>query len=122
MKFTKYIPVVAFLAVSVSGCVDLNYTEVTTNDEEWIYQSPVYGIQQLVTSVYAHLPNGFDKNYEGGSGATLAAATDEADCPISSSTVHFSTMVDGVLKIRFLLRGKIRTRLLQRPIISWKTR
>lgn len=89
MKFTKYIPVVAFLAVSVSGCVDLNYTEVTTNDEEWIYQSPVYGIQQLVTSVYAHLPNGFDKNYEGGSGATLAAATDEADCPISSSTVHF---------------------------------
>lgn len=74
--------------VLAASCVDLNYTEVTTNDEDWIYKSPLYGIQQLVTSVYARLPNGFDKNYEGGSGSTLAAATDEADCAISTSSVH----------------------------------
>jgi hypothetical protein len=86
MKHIKIIFAIA-LACVYTGCVDLNYTEVTANDEEWVYQSPVYGIQQLVTSVYAHLPNGFDKNYEGGSGATLAAATDEADCAQSTSSV-----------------------------------
>ena len=79
MKLTKYISVLALLSVSNISCVDLNYTEVTTNDEEWIYQSPVYGIQQLVTSVYARVPNGFDKNYEGTSGSTLAAASDESE-------------------------------------------
>lgn len=88
MKLTKYISILALLSVSNISCVDLNYTEVTTNDEEWIYQSPVYGIQQLVTSVYARIPNGFDKNYEGTSGSTLAAASDEADCSISTSSVR----------------------------------
>lgn len=89
MKLTKYILSAALFTTGLTGCVDLNYTEVTTNDEEWIYQSPVYGVQRLVTSVYAHVPNGFDKNYEGGSGATLTAATDEADCTLSNSTVHY---------------------------------
>lgn len=70
------------------GCVDLDYTEVTTNDEEWVYQSPVYGIQRLVTSIYARIPNGIDKNFEGGSGATFAAACDEADCALSNSNVR----------------------------------
>ena len=88
MKLAKYILSFALLSIGATSCVDLDYTEVTTNDEEWIYQSPVYGVQRLVTSVYARIPNGFDKNYEGGSGATLAAATDEADCSISSSSVH----------------------------------
>lgn len=88
MKLIKYILATALLSVFGTSCVDLNYTEVTTNDEDWIYKSPIYGIQQLVTSVYAHLPNGFDKNYEGGSGSTLAAATDEAECALSNSSVH----------------------------------
>lgn len=88
MKLTKYISAFAILTLGVTSCVDLDYSEVTTNDEEWVYASPLYGIQQLVTSVYAHIPNGLDKNYEGGSGSTLAAATDEADCSISSSSVH----------------------------------
>ena len=88
MKLAKYILPITLLSVGMTGCVDLDYTEVTTNDEEWVYQSPVYGVQRLVTSVYARIPNGFDKNYEGSSGSTLAAATDEADCAISSSSVH----------------------------------
>ncbi len=77
----------ALIAVCCTSCVDLDYTEVTSDDEEWIYQNPVYGIQKLVTSVYARVPNGFDKNYEGGSGSTLAAATDEADDAQSMSSV-----------------------------------
>lgn len=88
MKLIKYILATALFSVLSTSCVDLDYTEVTTNDEDWIYKSPIYGIQQLVTSVYAHLPNGFDKNYEGGSGATLAAAVDEAECALSNSSVH----------------------------------
>lgn len=48
----------AMALFTCASCVDLDYSEVTTNDEEWVYQSPVYGIQRLVTSVYAHIPNG----------------------------------------------------------------
>lgn len=90
MKLIKHI--FAFLTlplfVSVTSCVDLDYSEVTTDNEEWVYESPLYGIQKLVNSVYSRVPNGFDKNYEGGSGATLAAATDESECSLSNSTVH----------------------------------
>lgn len=88
MKLVKYILATALLSVISTSCVDLNYTEVTTNDEDWIYKSPIYGIEPLVTSVYARLPNGIDKNYEGGSGSTFAAATDEAECALSNSSVH----------------------------------
>ena len=88
MKQFKYIIATALLSVLSVSCVDLDYTEVTTNDEDWIYKSPLYGIQQLVTSVYARTPNGIDKNYAGGSGSTLAAATDEAECALSNSSVH----------------------------------
>ena len=88
MKILNKIYAAIIVLFCATSCVDLNYTEVTTNDEDWIFKSPLYGIQQLVTSVYARLPNGFDKNYEGGSGATLAAAADEADCAISTSSIH----------------------------------
>ena len=71
-----------------ASCVDLDYSEVTTNDEQWVYQSPVYGIERLVSSVYARIPNGIDKNFEGGSGATYAAACDEADCALSNSNIR----------------------------------
>ncbi len=88
MKLLKYISAIALASICCTGCVDLNYTEVTTNDEEWIYKSPLYGIQQLVTSVYARIPNGFDKNYEGASGPILAAATDESECALSTASVR----------------------------------
>lgn len=88
MNKLKYILFSAMCLVYMAGCVDLDYTEVTTNDEDWIYKSPVYGLQRLVTSVYARVPNGYDRNYEGGSGANLSAATDEAECALSNSSVH----------------------------------
>lgn len=88
MNRLKYILLSAVCLACMTGCVDLNYTEVTTNDEDWVYKSPVYGLQRLVTSVYARVPNGYDKNYEGGSGANLSAATDEAECALSNSSVH----------------------------------
>ena len=75
-------------AVWCTSCVDLNYSEVTTNNEEWVYQSPQYGIEHLVSSVYARVPNGLSKNFEGGSGATFAAACDEADCALSHDNIR----------------------------------
>ncbi len=84
----KYIWAITGVVTLLSSCVDLDYSEVTTNDEEWVYQSPSYGIERLVSSVYARIPNGIDKNFEGDSGATLAAACDEADCALSNSNVR----------------------------------
>lgn len=84
----KNIIISALATASLTSCVDLDYSEVTTNNEEWVYQSPNYGIQRLVTSLYARIPNGIDKNFEGGSGATFAAACDEADCALSNSNVR----------------------------------
>ncbi len=81
IKYTAFI----LLAWLTSSCVDLNYNEITTNDEDWVYDSPIYGVQQLVNDVYALLQNEFENNY---SGAFRASATDEADFAVSSSEVH----------------------------------
>ena len=99
---------VIFSAFTVS-CVNLDYTEVTTADEEWIYKSPMYGIQKLVYNIYARVPNGFEKNYEGGRGATLPPMRQSAHCLTLQFTV--STTVDGILTIPSHLRGAIRMRL-----------
>ena len=88
MNRIKNIFCAVILSAFTVSCVNLDYTEVTTADEEWIYKSPMYGIQKLVYNIYARVPNGFEKNYEGGRGATLAAATDEAECALSYSSVH----------------------------------
>lgn len=88
MKTIYRLLIMAAMPALLAGCVDLDYSEVTTNDEQWVYQSPVYGIERLVTSVYARIPNGIDKNFEGGAGSTYAAACDEADCALSNSNVR----------------------------------
>lgn len=85
MKKTKYLFSILLLLLMFSSCVDLKYNEITTNDEDWVYDSPIYGVQQLVNDVYALLQNEFENNY---SGAFRASATDEADYAISSSAVH----------------------------------
>lgn len=70
---------------SQASCVDLNYNEITTNDEEWVYDSPIYGVDKLVNDIYAQLMNGFENNYNG---ALLASATDEADYALLNSDIH----------------------------------
>jgi hypothetical protein len=73
-----------FLFVALTACEDLNYTEVTTNDEEWVYNSPIYGVQRLVDDVYAHIRYDFGKY----NGAMNASATDESDYALSLSDIH----------------------------------
>lgn len=65
------------------GCVDLNFSEVQTNDKEWVYSMPSY-VSGLVSNVYAHV------RYDLGQydGAMKASATDEADYAISISDIH----------------------------------
>lgn len=77
--------VAAGILVASGSCADLDYNELTTNDEEWVYDSPIYGVEKLVNDVYAQLTNGFENNWNG---ALLASATDEAAYALINSGVH----------------------------------
>lgn len=85
MKRFKNISLALLVTLSLSGCVDLDYNEVTVRDEEWIYGSPTNGIKNMVFDVYAQMFNEFSINYNG---AIKASATDEADFAQSLSDVH----------------------------------
>ncbi len=83
MKRKIYILLLA--AGTLGSCVDLDYNEITTNNEEWVYDSPLYGVERLVNDVYAQFMNGFENNYNG---ALLASSTDEADYARLDSDIH----------------------------------
>lgn len=85
MKINQLIPFAALSLTFLSGCVDLNYNEISVRDEEWTYNAPINGIKNLVFDVYAQMYNEFEVNYNG---AIKASATDEADFAISTSDVH----------------------------------
>lgn len=85
MKTIRHIIAGLIALSSLGACVDLNYNEITTNDEDWVYDSPLYGVEKLVFDVYAQLMNGFENNYNG---ALLASATDESDYALQNSEIH----------------------------------
>jgi len=73
-------------ALLFAGCVDLNYNEETTQDEDWTYRSPLNGIQNMVSNVYAQMFSDLrDDLYL--YGALRSSATDEADFATTSSYV-----------------------------------
>lgn len=83
MKFKHILPLSALAFTLMTSCVDLNYSEVSTNDKEWVYSMPT-SVSGLVSNVYAHV------RYDLGqfNGAMKASATDEADYAISISDIH----------------------------------
>jgi len=83
MKLKHIISLSAITLPLMIGCVDLNYSEVQTNDKEWVYSMPTY-ISGLVSNIYAHV------RYDLGqyNGAMKASATDESDYAISTSDIH----------------------------------
>lgn len=83
MKLKHIISLSAITFPIMFGCVDLNFSEVQTNDKEWVYSMPTY-VAGLVSNVYAHV------RYDLGqyNGAMKASATDEADYAISISEIH----------------------------------
>ncbi|OPZ32204.1 MAG: SusD family protein [Bacteroidetes bacterium ADurb.BinA174] len=83
MKLKHIISLSAITLPITVGCVDLNFSEVQTNDKEWVYSMPSY-VSGLVSNVYAHV------RYDLGqyNGAMKASATDESDYAISISDIH----------------------------------
>lgn len=84
MKIKQLIIVSSFL-LCLPSCVDLGYNELALRNEDWVYNSPLEGVQRLVTSVYSYIPSGFVINEQG---ALLSAACDEADFVDQSSNIH----------------------------------
>ncbi len=68
-----------------AACVDLNYSEENTRDEEWTYEYFENGIKNMVFDVYAQVYNNeFDNN----SAYFLAGATDEAQYALETGAIN----------------------------------
>ena len=68
-----------------ASCVDLNYSEVNTRDEEWTYEYYVEGIKNMVFDVYAQV---YNNELESNSAYFLAGATDEAQYALENGAVN----------------------------------
>ncbi|MBQ3766053.1 MAG: RagB/SusD family nutrient uptake outer membrane protein [Bacteroidales bacterium] len=68
-----------------ASCVDLNYSEATTRDEEWTYTYFEDGIKNMVFDVYAQV---YNNELESNSAYFLAGATDEAQYALESGAVN----------------------------------
>ena len=68
-----------------ASCVDLNYTEQNTRDEEWTYEYYENGIKNMVFDVYAQL---YNNEFESNSAYFLASATDEAQYALETGAVN----------------------------------
>ena len=71
--------------VLAAACVDLNYTEQTTRDEEWTYEYFENGIKNMVFDVYAQV---YNSEFESNSAYFLAGATDEAQYALETGAVN----------------------------------
>ena len=82
MKFKHILLSLPCLAL-LASCVDLNYTEVSTDDKAWVYSMPTR-VSGLVSNVYAFV------RYDLGqyNGAMKASATDESHFANSVSDIH----------------------------------
>ena len=84
MKLDRIILFILACVIPAS-CVDLNYTEQNTRDEEWTYEYFAEGIKNMVFDVYAQVYNNeFDDN----SAYFLAGATDEAQYALETGAVN----------------------------------
>ena len=68
-----------------AACVDLNYTEQNTRDEEWTYEYFENGIKNMVFDVYAQI---YNNEFEPNSAYFLAGATDEAQYALDNGAVN----------------------------------
>ena len=68
-----------------ASCVDLNYTEQNTRDEEWTYEYFAEGIKNMVFDVYAQV---YNDEFANNSAYFLAGATDEAQYALETGAVN----------------------------------
>ena len=79
------IALIILAGVLTASCVDLNYTEQNTRDEEWTYEYFAEGIKNMVFDVYAQV---YNNEFESNSAYFLAGATDEAQYALESGAVN----------------------------------
>ena len=84
MKLDKICLFILACVISAS-CVDLNYTEQNTRDEEWTYEYFENGIKNMVFDVYAQI---YNNEFESNSAYFLAGATDEAQYALETGAVN----------------------------------
>ena len=84
MKTDKICLFILACGIAVS-CVDLNYTEETTRDEEWTYEYFENGIKNMVFDVYAQV---YNNEFENNSAYFFAGATDEAQYALETGAVN----------------------------------
>ena len=68
-----------------AACVDLDYTEENTRDEEWNYEYFTDGIKNMVFDAYAQI---YNDEFETNSAYFLAGATDEAQYALETGAVN----------------------------------
>ena len=68
-----------------AACVDLNYSEENTRDEEWTYEYFENGIKNMVFDVYAQV---YNNEVESNSAYFLAGATDEAQYALETGAIN----------------------------------
>ena len=84
----------ALLVVTLSGCLDLDYTETGVIDEEYVFYNPLNGVNQIVTDAYSwqfgefKFVSGWMEGAYGYAGAMRCSTTDESEFATSESTIH----------------------------------
>ena len=79
------IALIILAGILTASCVDLDYTEQNTRDEEWTYEYFAEGIKNMVFDVYAQV---YNNEFESNSAYFLAGATDEAQYALESGAVN----------------------------------
>jgi hypothetical protein len=79
------IALIILAGVITASCVDLNYTEQNTRDEEWTYEYFAEGIKNMVFDVYAQV---YNDEFGSNSAYFLAGATDEAQYALETGAVN----------------------------------
>ncbi len=84
MKLDR-ISIFLLACVIPAACVDLNYTEETTRDEEWTYEYFENGLKNMIFDVYAQI---YNDEFSSNSAYFLAGATDEAQYALETGAVN----------------------------------
>ena len=84
MKLDK-ISLFILACVIPAACVDLDYTEENTRDEDWTYEYYENGIKNMVFDVYAQV---YNTEFDDNSAYFLAGATDEAQYALETGAVN----------------------------------
>lgn len=85
MKLNKIFLFALPAVFALNSCVDLDYNEVSTRDEEWTYDYFNEGVKNMIWDVYAQM---YNNELDANSTSFLAGATDEAQYALEIGAVN----------------------------------